>query len=162
QRQTFYVDVFNRGQTPFQFSASAEPWVRIEPSRGTVTKEQRVSVSIDWTRVPQGMNTASVTFSGPSGARSSIRVNAKNPATPSPESVVRFVEGNGYVSMEAEHYTRAVTANGISSWRTIPDLGRTLSAVEAMPVTAPVQTPGNTSARLEYNVLLFDSGTVKV
>jgi hypothetical protein len=31
-----------------------------------------------------------------------------------------------------------------------------------MPVTAPSQRPGGTSAHLEYSVFLFDSGAVKV
>jgi hypothetical protein len=163
QRQTFHVDVFNRGQTPFEYTASAsESWVRIDPSRGTVAKERRVSVSVDWARAPQGEHAVPITFSGPNGFHTSIRVLVSNPAAPSPESVSGFVEGNGYVSMEAEHYTRAVTSPAITSWLTIPDLGRTLSAVEPMPVTAPAQAPGGGSARLEYAVFMFDSGSVKV
>jgi Glycosyl hydrolase family 115/Gylcosyl hydrolase family 115 C-terminal domain len=163
QRQTFHVDVFNRGQTPFEYTASApEPWVRIEPSRGTVAKERRVSVSIDWARVPQGEHAAPITFTGPNGSHTSIRVAASNPVAPSRESVSGFGEGNGYVSMEAEHFTRAVTSAAVTSWLAIPDLGRTLSAITPMPVTAPAQTPGGASARLEYAVFMFDSGTVKV
>ena len=50
----------------------------------------------------------------------------------------------------------------MTSWLKIPDLGRTLSAVAPMPVTAPAQTPGGASAHLEYAVFLFDSGAVKV
>jgi hypothetical protein len=163
QRQTFHVDVFNRGQTPFEYTASAgEPWVHIEPSRGTVAKERRVSVSIDWARAPQGEHAVPITFSGPNGIHTNIRVVVSNPVAPSRESVSGFVEGNGYVSMEAEHYTRAITSVAVTSWLTIPDLGRTLSAVAPMPVTAPAQTPGGVAPHLEYNVFVFDSGAVKV
>ncbi|MGH7616969.1 MAG: glycosyl hydrolase 115 family protein [Gemmatimonadaceae bacterium] len=163
QRQTFHVDVYNRGLTPFAFTAqAAEPWVIVTPSKGSVTKEQRVSVSIDWTRAPKGDRTVPITFTGPNNARSLVNAVVSNPAAPTRESVKGFVEGNGYVSIEAEHYSRAVTSPAVTSWLTIPDLGRTLSAVEAMPVTAPSQTPGASSAHLEYTVFLFDSGTVKV
>jgi hypothetical protein len=163
QRQTFHVDVYNRGQTPFEFSASApETWVRIEPSHGKVTKEQRVSVSIDWAHAPQGEHAVPITFTGPNNIHTTVRVAVSNPTTPSRESVTGFVEGNGYVSMEAEHFTRAVTSPTVTSWVTIRDLGRTLSAVAAMPVTAPQQTPGAASAHLEYAVFMFDSGAVKV
>src|SRR6186713_1495266 len=46
-----------------------------------------------------------------------------------------FVKSDGGVAIEAEHYARAVSANGVS-WRTIPNLGRTLSGVKALPDTA--------------------------
>jgi hypothetical protein len=82
-------------------------------------------------------------------------------AAPARDAVVGFVQGNGYVSMEAEHHTRAVAANGVR-WQRIPDLGRTLSGVTILPTTAPAQTPGGSAPRLEYRVVLFDSGTVSV
>jgi hypothetical protein len=75
--------------------------------------------------------------------------------------VVGFVEGPGYLSMEAEHYTNAVSAGKIG-WQRIPDFGRTLSGMTMTPVTSPSQTPTGTAARLEYRVFLFDSGAVKV
>mgnify|MGYP003694586273 CR=1 FL=1 len=84
-----------------------------------------------------------------------------NPVTPKRDSVVGFVEGAGYVSMEAEHYTNAVSAGKIG-WQRIPDFGRTLSGMTMTPVTSPSQTPTGTAARLEYRVFLFDSGAVKV
>jgi hypothetical protein len=163
QRQTFHIDVYNRGTTPFEFSAQpAEPWVVVTPARGTVTKEQRVSVSVDWARAPSGERKVPITISGPNSARSVVQAIVSHPSAPSRESVTGFVEGNGYVSMEAEHFTRAVTSAAVTSWLRIPDLGRTLSAVAPMPVTAPAQTPGAGSAHLEYAVFLFDSGAVKV
>lgn len=46
-----------------------------------------------------------------------------------------FKEKDGYVSMEAEHYTRS--SNGATvQWITIPNLGRTLSAVTTSPCTS--------------------------
>jgi len=41
-------------------------------------------------------------------------------------------------------------------------LGRTLSGVTPVPVTAQSQTPQPNSPHLEYNVYLFDTGRVKV
>ena len=42
-------------RSPFEYSAqSAEPWVMVSPSRGTIDKEQRVAVSVDWSRAPVG------------------------------------------------------------------------------------------------------------
>jgi hypothetical protein len=88
-------------------------------------------------------------------------VVVNNPASPKRNEVTGFVEGNGYVSMEAEHYASAV-AKGDIGWRRIPDLGRTLSAMTALPVTAPSQTPGGDAPRLEYRMQLFGSGEMTV
>ena len=63
--------------------------------------------------------------------------------------------------MEADHYSRH-TETGNLHWLTIPDLGRTGSAVELTPVTTPSLTPGNNSPRLEYDLCLSDTGLLKV
>ena len=164
QRQIFHVDVYNKGQTSFTFAAqAAEPWINVVPSSGTIDKETRVAVSVDWTRAPAGEHKIPITFTGPNNFRSVIQAVVSNPASPKRDSIVGFVEGNGYVSMEAEHYGKAVGgANGAISWLTIPDLGKTLSGVTAMPITAATQAPGGSGPRLEYPVFLFDSGSVKV
>ncbi len=159
---TYHVDVYNRGTTPFEFTATAaEPWVVISPSRGTVAAETRVAVSIDWKRAPVGVERIPIRIVGPRDTTVVVQATVENHASPSRDSIAGFVEGDGYVSMAAEHFTRAVAANGIS-WLSVPDLGRTGSAMEAAPVTAPSQTPGGAAPRLEYAAYLFDSGTVKV
>lgn len=68
-----------------------------------------------------------------------------------------FQEEDGYVSIEAEHYTRAI--NGTSAyWITIPDLGRTLSSVTTMPCT---EIP-NQEMALEYDFETLKSGNLKI
>ena len=165
-RQTSFIDVYNRGQTPFEFEArAAEPWVVITPSKGTVQKEERLRVSVDWSRVPNGKHRVPITLTGPgSGPALGPRVIhaiVHNPSSPKRESVTGFVQGNGHVSMEAEHFSRAVAAAPMR-WQRIPDLGRTLSGMTALPVTAASAVPGGNSARLEYQVFMFDSGAVQV
>ena len=48
-----------------------------------------------------------------------------------------FTAGNGYVSMEAEHYYRAEASEG-TQWSIYPYYGRTRSAVALTPYTKPV------------------------
>lgn len=67
-----------------------------------------------------------------------------------------FVEVDGYVSIEAEHFTRA-TAEGETTWSIIPDLGKTLSGVTTLPVT---QTPEK--MQLEYDIEMESADNVKV
>ena len=158
---TDHIDVYNRGRTPFAFTATAgERWLIVSPSHGTVDKEMRLSVSVDWTRAPAGERRVPITIAGPHDSRVTIDAPIFNPSAPRRDSVVGFVEGNGFVSMDAEHFTHAVAHDGVS-WISVPDLGRTGSAMEATPITAASQAPG-AAARLEYSAFLFDSGTVNV
>jgi hypothetical protein len=135
--------------------------VQISAPKGTVEKEQRVFVSIDWSRAPVGTSKVPVTVTGSDGTKTVIQANVMNPSSPRRDDVTGFVEGNGYVSMEAEHYARAVAAAPMQ-WLRIPDLGRTLSAMTITPVTSAAQTLGAASPRLEYQLFMFDSGAVSV
>ncbi|HTR80177.1 MAG TPA: glycosyl hydrolase 115 family protein [Bacteroidota bacterium] len=161
-RQSYYVELFNRGKTPFDYSIEVkDPWVRIENSTGRIESEKRVWVNIAWTAAPKGIQRSAFTITGPTGQQVVVHVAINNPASPKPNEVDGFVEGNGYVSIEAEHYTKKVDASPIG-WETIPGLGRTLSAVMPTPVTAGSQTPGGNSPHLEYKVYLFSKGNLNV
>lgn len=70
-----------------------------------------------------------------------------------------FMEQDKYVSIEADHYTRAVGGDGIR-WQILPDHGKTGSAITTMPVTAANQTPGGKSPHLEYEVYTYDTGKI--
>ncbi|MBR1413036.1 MAG: glycosyl hydrolase 115 family protein [Prevotella sp.] len=54
-----------------------------------------------------------------------------------PKSAPTFVSKDGYISIEAEHFTRK-TDGKQAKWTVIPELGRTLSAITPQPVTAHV------------------------
>jgi hypothetical protein len=157
-----YIEVFNRGQKPFEFTAKAsEPWIKLSRTQGAIDKELRILVSAEWGSVPMGNKSGSVLITGPDGKEVSVKVDAFNPGAPTRGSLRGFIETNGCVSIEAEHYTKKVSAEPIE-WLTIPNLGRTLSGVTPVPVTAQSQTPQANSPYLEYNVYLFDTGRVKV
>lgn len=77
--------------------------------------------------------------------------------TPAPPTgKCEFVEKDGYVSMEAEHFTRKTDGNE-ARWTVIPELGRTLSAVTPQPVTASVD-----GMALEYDFKLTSTGYARV
>jgi hypothetical protein len=80
---------------------------------------------------------------------------------PKPAAGAGFTEAEGYVSIEAEHYSTAVNG-GLVQWHTIPDLGRTLSGVTTFPAAVPGQSPAASSPHLEYSVQLTSTGPVTV
>jgi hypothetical protein len=160
-QQRYYIDVFNRGATPFSFSATTSaPWIRLSTLRGTVEKEQRLWVSVDWNSVRQGSSAGSLTIAG-AGGDISVSVNAVRPRQPTRDSLEGFVETDGYVSMEAEHYSRN-SESATARWERIDDYGRTLSSMAVFPDTAASVLPPQESPCLEYRMYLFDSGIAKV
>jgi hypothetical protein len=161
-QQKYYIEVFNRGQAPFDYKIkSGESWLVVTPNRGKIEKEQRVWVSVDWQKAPAGKNNAAITITGPDNKQVVVNAPINNPESPKPDQVTGFVESNGYVSIEAEHYTRAVEAPPVK-WLRIPDLSRTLSGVTVVPVTSPSRKPEGDSPRLEYSMYLFNSGKAEV
>lgn len=156
-----YVDIFNRGLDPFTFTIETSvPWLTVDATRGAVEREQRVWVSARWDEVPVDAGGATLTIRGSDGAQVVVAVPVLNPRRPRPEELDGFVETNGYVSIEAEHYTRAWAPEG-RRWMTIPDHGRTLSGVTAWPVT-PADGDAAQEMRLEYRMFLFTAGRVRV
>ena len=70
-------------------------------------------------------------------------------------------ELNGYVSIEAAHYSKAITKNNIN-WKIIPGIGRDGDGITTFPVTAQEQTINSNSPNLEYDIYVYDTGTVKI
>src|ERR1035441_3909969 len=136
-RQTQFIEAFNRGTAPFEFSASADrPWIKLSETHGSVIKEERLLVSIDWAGVSEGTNDGTITLTQKGGTAFHIRVRALNPPVPARDSLQGFVESNHYISIEAEHYTAQASAGEVH-WDKIPGFGETLSGMTVSPVTAP-------------------------
>ena len=156
------IEVFNKGKIPFTFSAQAnKPWIRISSHKGKIYKQTTLWISLDWGRVSKGKSEGRVKITG---ARSEVNVNveALNPRDVSRDSVQGFVEENGCVSIEAEHYTDKTEA-GENRWLAIENYGRTLSAMAtAGPLDGACATPGKDSPCLEYRMFLFSTGKVDV
>jgi hypothetical protein len=160
QRQ--YIDVFNRGQTPFEYTVAAgDPWILLSAAKGTVAKEERLWVSVDWASAPKGPANGTVKVTRAGGETVNVNVISFNPTEVTRERLDGFVEGQGYVSIEAEHCAKNVPAGQVG-WEKIEDYGRTLSAMTILPVTAESVTPPQGSPCLEYKMYLFDPHSVKV
>jgi hypothetical protein len=157
-----YIDVFNRGRAPFEFSATASaPWIVLSTVRGKVEKEQRIWVNIDWRQAPQRPGNGYIRIARGGGDSVTVKVSAFNPPKPTRSTLKGFVEADGYVSIEAEHYTKKIDA-GTVRWEKIEGFGRTLSGMAVFPVTAKSVTPPRDSPCLEYQMYLFHPGRIEV
>jgi len=159
-QQRHYIDVFNRGQTAFDFAAtSSAPWIILSNSSGKVDKEKRLWVSADWSKAPKGVVNGEVKLSGP-GGDVTVKVDAINPPDITRDSLQGFAENDGAVSIEPEHFTKK-TDIGDYRWIKIDDYGHTLSAMKTVaPVDAPSATPGKDSPSLEYQMYINNAGPV--
>ncbi|MFP5393741.1 MAG: glycosyl hydrolase 115 family protein, partial [Gammaproteobacteria bacterium] len=159
--QARYLEVFNRGEAPFDFTiAASDPWVTVSATKGSVRREERVLVNVRWAEVPAGVDHAMLTVTGPDGARAQVKVPlARQRSVAATKGA--FIETGGVVAIEAPHYTRALAPQG-RRWQLIPDHGRTGSAMTTLPVDAPALDPANAPMRLEYAMQLASSGKAEV
>lgn len=164
-RQSYYVDVFNKGAAPLKWkTAVTNDWILVSKKSGETATEDRIEVSIDWAKVPVGeriLGTLDITSDR--GEKESVYVSVFNPTSPSlAEMDTLYVENNGYVSIDAAGFHRKVENDAIKV-RVIPNLGCENTAVQLGDPLAPAQrTAGRNTPRLEYDFYTFEQGSVDV
>lgn len=165
-RDTRFFDVFNRGRARARWSAKvSDDWLRLSHYGGDLRVDTRVMVSIDWPRAPRrdGLTMGAVEITSGDELRV-VSVPIFNPSSVRPERLTGFVESDGVVSLEAEHFTSKVDRGG-AGWQVIPGLGRTGDSVAVFPTTASSTDPArivNDSPVLEYRMQLFTAERVTV
>ncbi|MDH5832898.1 glycosyl hydrolase 115 family protein [Luteimonas kalidii] len=154
------VVVFNGGREAVEFSArSSQPWLKVAPAQGKVDDIQPLSLSVDWSKLPEGEHEAVVAIRGSDRTEVYVQVPVRKP--PSHRGARGFVEGDGVVAVEAAQHTRAVPPPR-GQWQEIPNLGRTGSGMTVWPAVGGALEPGGEGARLEYPLVLDASGEVEV
>ncbi|MDG2529438.1 glycosyl hydrolase 115 family protein [Caulobacter endophyticus] len=152
-----WIDVFNRGPARIAFEATTDlAWLKIARGEAGPWGDTRLEVSVDWAKAPTGVHRVPITIKGSGGQTAVVTAVVDN----TPRKPVRgaFVEAGGPLAIEAEHHARATLADGVS-WKTIPNLGRTLSGVAGYPTTAAPSAPGK-GPMLEYLVDFEKAGPV--
>lgn len=158
KKKKHYVEIFNKGQDSFTFKVLPKAgYITVEPSNGKITGGQRLWVNVDLVKAPKGVSHVPVLIEGNNQkVVIEVVVNNARPAHP-----VGFYEDDGFISMEAEHYSKAIGDKN-TTWTIIPGYGRTLSGIMPTPVTAKSQTPGGDSPHLEYTINLTDTGKIDI
>jgi len=161
-RESHWIELFNKGLRNFSFQLKpTAKWLKVSAVKGTVEKETKLFVSVDWTKVPYGEHVKSQLKIKAAGKTFVVNVSVSNPEQLSAGNLKGFVESNGVVSIEAEHYSTKTEGKDVS-WEKIPGLGRTLSAMLPLPATAPSLDPVTNENSLQYQVYFFSIGTFPV
>ncbi len=149
-RKTQVVSLFNMGAKPFTYTATASaPWIHLSSTGGQVAKDAQLEVSVDG---GAGGEKGSVTIAQEGGESRTLAVSVANTDAVMGKG---FVESNGVVSMEAEHFTSR-TSGGAAKWEVLPGYGATLSAMTVMP--GLVASESTASTCLNYEMVLAGSG----
>lgn len=149
-RQRSYIDVFNKGREPFDFTATASAsWIALSQSRGRVVEETRVWVEIDWAKIPFGISHGWIKITG-AGHDETIQLTARKPSELTRGTLTGFAEGAGYIAIDAGDYT-SKTDTGTARFDPVERYG--------MRTFAPVDVQGlNAGPHLDYRLYFFTTG----
>jgi hypothetical protein len=160
-KQQRWIEVFNKGGTNFTFSITAKaPWITLSYESIQVATSQKVLVSIDWKQAPKGASNSNIHITGTGWGGASINVSIVNEELPL-KNVTGFIEADGNVTIEAEHFSKAHSVDGFS-WEKIPQHGRHLSSLSVYPITDKSFTDLTRAPYIEYDVYLFTQGDIKI
>jgi hypothetical protein len=158
-KQIYYIDIFNRGTGSFEFDTKAnKPWIKLSQTKGSVEKESRIQVEIDWKSVPEDKSDGIIDIKQ---GDKLIQVKVNTIKAPVPKIKEPYFGGlTGEFSIPSNKYNANVPGEQ-AKWIELPDLGRSEACMGIFPVTAQSATP-ETSPRLEYKVLLNEKGKATI
>lgn len=159
-QQKYYIDVFNRGTASFSFETETDkPWIKLSLNKGVVSKESRISVSIDWDKAPVGKSNGIVSIKY-ADQIIPVSVNILKGSLPDTrESYFGSLSG-GEFSIPAQKYNANIPGKK-AEWILLPDLGRSEACMGIEPVTASYTNPEE-APRLEYKVFFPETGKATV
>lgn len=165
-RDSAFIDLYSTGAGTVSWTAkTSAAWLKLDKTSGSFAGDTRLWISVDWSSVPVGAAVpGSIEFTG-AGATRSVTISVFNPQSPERDKAVGFVESKGYVSMEAEHFSRAIDRQS-AGWKVVNDLGRTGDGVTVLPPTlVPITTATAIQANapsMEYDFHAFSKGAAKI
>lgn len=153
-----YIDVFNRGKGSFNFKAKTDKkWIKLSQNEGKVEKNCRVSVTVDWAKLPDGISDGTITL-----AQDTVEIPVRVKAVKAAKLVTDkpfYGTLTGEYSIPANGFTANIPGK-TATWKILPDLGRAEACMGINPVTAQ-SAQAKDAPVLEYNVYLSREGSTK-
>lgn len=163
-RQTYRIEIYNRGGGELQWSAEcSDAWILLDKCAGCTPTEETVCVSVDWQRAPQGTETVGEIVFRAGACSRKVLVSLFNPASPAREELQGlYVESNGVVSIPAAEFHRKHENDAVRI-RQVEELGIGGAALQLGDPTAPLQIYRDPhTPHAEYDFYAFDAGSVDV
>ena len=162
-RQRYYFDIFNTKMDPFVATiVPSEPWIITNLEKKIIEEQSRVWIDIDWEKAPKGERLLGKVDVIGVDKTITVEVLVNNWAQEEFPPLERntFIESEGYISIEAEHYSSNVEVDGLS-WQKIDGYGRTLSSMAVFPTTGPHRIPPD-APYLEYKLYINEPSNAVV
>jgi hypothetical protein len=160
QQGSRYIDLFNRGTTPFTYSIKTSSWLHMSATSGQITKEERISLMVEWPAVPVGKHQVPITITGPDNNKVTVFAILEKLDLPGLNNKT-LVACGGYISMEADQFNKKIDEKN-AHWENIVYIGRTGDGVTLFPPSPRPFSFKPTAAHLEYDLYTTDSGATKV
>ncbi|KAF1937516.1 hypothetical protein EJ02DRAFT_412211 [Clathrospora elynae] len=156
------IDIYARGAGSMEFTISSSvAYVKVIPSSGTVNypsgiSDIRATITVDWAAAPSGAGTVVITVTPKNGTGVKLNFPLNNIAVPS--DFKGYVESNGAVAMEMQHFTSRTPGSNGAVVEVIPNYGRTDSGLTLFPITAGTQVL-LTAPKAVYSFFTYTSTT---
>lgn len=160
-----FIELYNKGSKPFTWKAVPKnDWIRLSRAKGKVTLQERITVSVDWTKAPQGDHITGEIEIISDHKTEKVFVPLFNPAAPTVEELKGwYVEDNGCVSINAGQFHRKKENRDIKI-RSVKGLGYENDCVQLGDATKPSQNMWftNDTPKAEYDFYTFNAGNATV
>ncbi|MEL1242079.1 glycosyl hydrolase 115 family protein [Flavobacterium flavipallidum] len=157
-KNTSYIEIFNRGNVAFDYKiASKYKWIKISKTKGSIDKQERIFVNINWKKAPKGDQTASFTITG-AGKEIPVYIKIDNSNL---ENAKGFIENNGFIAIQAVNYSSKHEPDSFK-WKVVDNLGKKEGAVISTPIKSGRVALNENSPKLSYDVHFKNTGKVKV
>lgn len=148
-----FFEVYNTGTIPFKWKATAtEKWITMDISSGETKTQNRIQVSIDWTKVPDGDTAKGEIIVAEGTTSRHILVSALNAQT----AVTHlYQENNGVISICPSAFHRKTEKGGIQ-FQVIDNLGYSNAALQL----GPAKYDSGEGSYVEYDFYTSEAGEV--
>jgi hypothetical protein len=169
----YFIDVFlcKKDSVNLSIETSA-PWIKLSQNKirllpAELKGQQRITVSIDWAKVPQQQWLVGSIKIKSSDRQIAIAIKANNTATAALQQYRGFIESNGYIAINAADYSR--TRNmGSRYWKKVEGLGSAGKALEAMPLLSTISqndtalVRNNASVEYDFYTLTDSAASIHI
>ncbi len=155
-----FIDLFSRHNGAANWSvSSSSPWVKFSKEKGSVAIEERIWLSIDWAKAPKDLSEAVVKVTGEGNFSKSYTVVVENYDVKLKSK--SYMEGCGYVVVEAENYSRNRKGKNGAEWVEYKDYGYVGSSMFVKNSNGKITKESNVAmaAALEYDIYFTTPGT---
>lgn len=164
-KKNSFIELYNRGNKAFGWKATAkDAWILLSKTAGKTSLQDRITVSVDWTKVPVGTDITGEVEITSGGKTLTVYVPVFNPQSPSVAQLQgMYVEDNGCVSINAGKFHRKVENDQVKIC-SVKGLGYENDCVQLGEAAQSVSHMGSTdkTPKAEYDFYTFNGGNATV